>query len=157
VRATRAVGAREPVAPAAERALAAQQAAVARAQERAAGARQERARGARQERAGRPPAGEGQGARRAPRPPPPAVVRAVDVDRASAAELETLPRVGPVLARRIVADRDSLGPFGSLAGLGRVKGVGDAMLRALAAHVTFSGTPRPMSAARAAPPRPGSP
>ena len=38
-------------------------------------------------------------------------------------ELERLPRVGKRLAERIVADRQVNGPFGSLAGLGRVPGV----------------------------------
>jgi competence protein ComEA len=54
-----------------------------------------------------------------------------------------LPRIGPALAKRIIADRDSLGPFGSLEGFQRVKGVGPAMARTLAPYVTFSGTPRP--------------
>jgi competence protein ComEA len=67
----------------------------------------------------------------------------VDMDRASAAEMERLPRVGPVLARRIVADRDSLGPFGSLKGLQRVRGVGPALARILAPYVTFSLQRRP--------------
>src|SRR5690348_11164225 len=66
----------------------------------------------------------------------------VDLDRASAAEIERLPRIGPVLARRIVADRDSLGPFGSLTELQRVKGVGPAMAKNLAPYVTFSLRPR---------------
>ncbi|MBA3673160.1 MAG: helix-hairpin-helix domain-containing protein [Gemmatimonadaceae bacterium] len=63
----------------------------------------------------------------------------VDVDRASAAELEALPRIGRTLAARIVANRDSAGPFGSLERLGRVKGIGPAMLALLAPLVTFSG------------------
>lgn len=48
----------------------------------------------------------------------------VDVDRAEAAELALLPGVGPALAARIVADRRERGPFGSVAALDRVKGVG---------------------------------
>jgi competence protein ComEA len=72
----------------------------------------------------------------------------IDVDRASAAELEALPRVGPALARRIVEDREADGPFGSLEGLQRVRGIGPAMAKGLAGHVTFSGTPRPSIAGR---------
>jgi competence ComEA-like helix-hairpin-helix protein len=53
---------------------------------------------------------------------------AVDVNRASAAELEALPGVGPVLAARIVAYRDSAGPFESPEDLLAVRGVGPAML-----------------------------
>jgi DNA uptake protein ComE-like DNA-binding protein len=67
----------------------------------------------------------------------------LDLDTAPAESLVRLPRIGPALAARIAADRDSLGPFGSLEGFQRVKGVGPAMARALDAYVTFSGTPRP--------------
>ena len=65
----------------------------------------------------------------------------VDLDRATAAEIEQLPRIGPATARRIVANRDSLGPFGSLAGLKRVKGMGPASLARLAPLVLFGGRP----------------
>jgi competence protein ComEA len=67
----------------------------------------------------------------------------VDLDVATAAEIERLPRIGPSLAQRIVADRDSLGPFGSLEGFGRVRGVGPSLLKAVAPLVTFSLQPRP--------------
>ncbi|MFL5247076.1 MAG: hypothetical protein ACJ79V_04570 [Myxococcales bacterium] len=40
-----------------------------------------------------------------------------------------------------MANRDSFGPFGSLEALGRVKGVGSATRKRLAALVTFSGSP----------------
>lgn len=66
----------------------------------------------------------------------------IDADRAVAAELERLPGVGPALAGRIAANRDSLGPFGSLEGLDRVPGIGPAMLRKLAPWVRFSGVAR---------------
>lgn len=66
----------------------------------------------------------------------------IDVDRATAVELERLPRVGPAMADRIVANRDSLGAFGSLDALGEVRGIGPAMLRLLSPLVTFSGRPR---------------
>jgi competence protein ComEA len=65
----------------------------------------------------------------------------VDLDRATQREIERLPWVGPALARRIVANRDSFGSFGSLEALGRVKGVGQATRNRLAALVTFSGGP----------------
>ena len=76
----------------------------------------------------------------------------VDLDTAPAAVLEALPRIGPALARRIVEDREKRGPFGSLEGFQRVRGVGPAMARALAERVTFSGTQR---LTRAAFPPPG--
>ena len=65
----------------------------------------------------------------------------VDLDRATEREIDVLPWVGPALARRIVANRDSFGPFGSLDALGRVKGIGQATRKRLAALVTFSGSP----------------
>jgi competence protein ComEA len=70
----------------------------------------------------------------------------VDVDRASAEELEALPRVGPALARRIIQDREQHGAFGSLHALMRVNGIGPKLVTQLAAHVTFSASVRPPSA-----------
>ena len=67
----------------------------------------------------------------------------VDVDRASAAELARLPRVGPGLARVIVADREAKGAFGALEVLDRVPGIGPALLAQLAPHVSFSAPPPP--------------
>jgi len=63
----------------------------------------------------------------------------VDLDRADAREIERLPRVGPELARRIVAERDAHGPFGSLEGLGRVPGIGPGTLALMRPVVRFSG------------------
>ncbi|MFQ5703398.1 MAG: ComEA family DNA-binding protein [Gemmatimonadales bacterium] len=63
----------------------------------------------------------------------------IDLDRASAQELLRLPRVGPALAARIVADRDSHGSFGSLAELDRVSGVGPALLAGIEPYAVFSG------------------
>ncbi|GIX08153.1 MAG: hypothetical protein KatS3mg115_2556 [Candidatus Poribacteria bacterium] len=67
----------------------------------------------------------------------------IDVDRAPAEELMRLPRIGPAMAARIVADREAKGPFGSLEALGRVSGIGPATLDALRPHVSFSGRPEP--------------
>lgn len=66
----------------------------------------------------------------------------VDLDRAQEWEILALPKIGPALAHRIMANRDSLGPFGSLDELRRVKGVGAAMVEAIAPYVTFSLQPR---------------
>ena len=74
---------------------------------------------------------------------PKAPAAPVDVDRATESELEALPRIGPALAKRIIEDREARGPFGSLDGFQRVRGVGPAMAAALSGSVTFSGTPRP--------------
>jgi len=69
----------------------------------------------------------------------------VDLDVASEAEIESLKGIGPALARRIVAERDSFGPFGSLEGLGRVRGLRPALVAKLDSTVTFSLLPRPMN------------
>ena len=66
----------------------------------------------------------------------------IDVDRASAEELTRLPRIGPALARRIVADREQRGSFGSLERLDRVSGVGPVLLKTIRRNVTFSGRAR---------------
>lgn len=63
----------------------------------------------------------------------------IDLDRAGASELARLPRVGPGLARRIVADRTARGPFGSLVELSRVPGVGEGLIAAIREYASFSG------------------
>jgi len=55
----------------------------------------------------------------------------IDVNRADADALEELPRIGPVLAERIVAWRTAHGPFSSVDELGDVPGIGPALLAAL--------------------------
>jgi competence ComEA-like helix-hairpin-helix protein len=61
----------------------------------------------------------------------------IDADEATASELSRLPRVGLSLAKTIVADRNANGPFGGLAGLDRVAGVGPGLLRTLEPFLTF--------------------
>ncbi|MFT7599987.1 MAG: competence protein ComEA [Acidimicrobiales bacterium] len=56
----------------------------------------------------------------------------VDINRASGAQLEELPGVGPATAQAIVAWRDKHGPFASTEGLLDVPGIGPAKLAALA-------------------------
>lgn len=62
----------------------------------------------------------------------------VDLDEAGAADIATIPGIGPVLAARIVEDRSRRGPFGSLAGLQRVKGIGPALAGRIDRYVRFS-------------------
>lgn len=82
------------------------------------------------------------GATKAPASP---VTTPVDLDRASAVELEALPGIGPALAARIVAHRDSAGPFGHLAALCAVRGVGPVLVERLRPLVTFSVPRSPVS------------
>jgi competence ComEA-like helix-hairpin-helix protein len=63
----------------------------------------------------------------------------IDVDRAPVGEVARLPKVGPRLAKTIVADRQAHGPFGSLGGLDRVAGIGPGLLKTIGPHVVFSG------------------
>jgi competence protein ComEA len=55
----------------------------------------------------------------------------VDLNTATAAELDTLPGVGPSTAAKIVADRTSNGPFRSVDDLMRVSGIGPAKFDSL--------------------------
>lgn len=55
----------------------------------------------------------------------------IDLDRADVSEITRLPRIGPALAQRIVAWRTEHGPFGSLARLDSVPGVGAKLLDAI--------------------------
>lgn len=55
----------------------------------------------------------------------------IDINTASATELESLPGVGPVLAGRIVAWRTDNGPFTAVDILGEVSGIGDVLLEQL--------------------------
>ena len=97
--------------------------------------------------------------RRPKRPAPdsarvPAPVPLIDVNHASAAELERLPRVGPALAARIVAWREEHGPFDSMESLRHVRGIGPATARLLAPLVTFSGRYSPFQSEAFASPAP---
>jgi len=78
----------------------------------------------------------------------------IDPNRTTAVELARLPRVGTSLAQRIVADRDSNGPYRSLADLDRVPGVGPGLLAAIGASLTFGPVP---TVAPAIPPSPNAP
>ena len=82
-------------------------------------------------RAAATPASEGSAAAAAA---PPALV---DLNTATLAELDALPRVGPAMAARIVAKR----PFRRPDDLRRVSGIGPSTLRALKPLVTVSAAP----------------
>jgi competence protein ComEA len=61
----------------------------------------------------------------------------IDVNRASAEELQRLPGVGPVMAARIVAERQKK-PFASVEELRRVSGIGPKTLEKLRPYVRTS-------------------
>ena len=57
----------------------------------------------------------------------------VNLNTASQAEIESLPRVGPALAERIINGR----PYQSLEDLDRIRGIGPALLDQIRPLVTF--------------------
>lgn len=57
--------------------------------------------------------------------------RKIDVNRATEAELQALPGIGPSFARRIVREREERGAFQSLEELSRVRGLGVGRIRSL--------------------------
>lgn len=63
-----------------------------------------------------------------------AVLR-VDLNTAGAEELEALPGIGPVLARRIVAYREEHGPFKRVEDLMKVRGIGPVLLEKIRPYV----------------------
>jgi len=68
------------------------------------------------------------------------VGRRLDLDVATAAQIDSLPGVSPAVAKRILADRRARGPFLSMNGLRRVSGIGPAFVARIDSLVTFSGT-----------------
>jgi len=60
----------------------------------------------------------------------------VDLNAASADDLDTLPGVGPATAAAILAYRERHGPFASVDDLAKVRGIGQAKLDALRGLVT---------------------
>ncbi|AQA04515.1 hypothetical protein BVC93_21115 [Mycobacterium sp. MS1601] len=69
-------------------------------------------------------------------PSPAQGVGQVDLNTATAEQLDTLPGVGPVTAAAIIAWRDANGPFGTVEQLGEVDGIGPARLDKLRDLVT---------------------
>ena len=91
----------------------------------------------------RPPHGRRRAPARRPIAPPGTTI---DLDRASADEIDAIGALPPGTGRLIVADRERNGPFGSLAELARIPVLTAASIRKLAPRVTFSRLPRPKNA-----------
>ncbi|MCG6964415.1 MAG: helix-hairpin-helix domain-containing protein [Acidobacteria bacterium] len=63
----------------------------------------------------------------------------VNVNTATADQLQLLPRVGPALAKRIIDFRKANGPFKSADELVAVRGIGERSLTGLAPYIAVSG------------------
>lgn|SRR5690606_33556132 len=66
----------------------------------------------------------------------PSPTRIINLNTATAAELDLLPGIGPALAQRIVEDREKRGPFKSIDNLDRVRGIGPETIRRIRPLVT---------------------
>ncbi|MEZ4332111.1 MAG: helix-hairpin-helix domain-containing protein [Myxococcota bacterium] len=74
-------------------------------------------------------------------PTPAAPAAPLDLNRATAEELETLPGIGAAKAAAIVAARDAQGGFTSLEELEHVRGIGPALMAKLRPLVFVGGSP----------------
>lgn len=63
-------------------------------------------------------------------------VEPIDVNRASAADLERVPGIGPATAQRIIEWREQHGPFERLEDLLNVRGIGEKTLEKLRPYLT---------------------
>lgn len=66
---------------------------------------------------------------------------AVDLNKATQAELEALKGIGPVKAKAIIEYRNKNGYFKSADDLDKVKGVGKGIIEKIGADVTIDGRP----------------
>ena len=62
--------------------------------------------------------------------------QAVNINTASESELESLPKIGPALAARIIEYRETNGPFARVEELARVDGISPAMVDGLAGLIS---------------------
>lgn len=63
----------------------------------------------------------------------------ININTATAEELQTLPGIGPSLSQRISAYRAENGPFRSVAELTKIKGIGEKCLEKLLDYITTGG------------------
>ena len=65
---------------------------------------------------------------------------AIDPNHATAADLEAIPGIGPVLAGRIIEFREEQGPFQNIEALLAVKGLGPGKLKKIRTYLAVSET-----------------
>jgi comEA protein len=61
----------------------------------------------------------------------------ININNADQQELQNIPQIGPVLAKRIVEYRGKIGEFKSVADLEQVKGIGPAKLKKIEAFISI--------------------
>ena len=61
----------------------------------------------------------------------------IDINAASAAELEDLPGIGPALAGRVIEYREANGPFSGTEELLEINGIGEKTLEGLLPYITI--------------------
>ena len=64
----------------------------------------------------------------------------VNINTAGAEELDGLPGIGPVLAQRIVDEREANGPYTGAEDLTRVEGIGQAIVESIQDHIITEDT-----------------
>ena len=72
---------------------------------------------------------------------PPAETGPIDLNTADQAQLDTLPGIGPELAARIIAYRETVGSFVSTEQLKDVEGIGEKRYEEIKQMITVGGTP----------------
>ena len=63
----------------------------------------------------------------------------ININTATLEQLQTLPKVGPVLAQRILEYRQANGPFENVKDIAEVEGIGETILEAIMAYITVGG------------------
>ncbi len=69
----------------------------------------------------------------------PAIAGVININTATATQLQKLPGIGPSKARRIVQYRAKRGPFRRIRDLRRVKGIGRKTLQRMGKHLSVKG------------------
>lgn len=73
-----------------------------------------------------------------PRPPTPtARVARININTAGPRLLESLPRIGPAMAQRIIEYREAHGPFATIEDIQNVSGIGEATFNAIKDHISI--------------------
>lgn len=63
----------------------------------------------------------------------------INLNTATAAQLQNLPGIGPALAERIILYRQENGPFRSVTELKNVRGIGDDVIESILPYVSVGG------------------